>query len=83
MNFKKIFGSIIDIGGIGMGNVYDNRDRFIPLVNKMWDLYRFIDMDKDAYFNFLIEGFKSYTYDEEGVVAFYDFYHKAIIEITN
>lgn len=82
MNFKKIFGSIIDIGGIGMGNAYDNRDRFIPLVNKMWDLYRFIDMDKDAYFNFLIEGFKSYTYDEEGEVAFYDFYHKAIIEIT-
>lgn len=66
-----------------MNEAHGNIDRFIPLVDKIWSLYQFVGMDKDTFFNFVIDGIKSYTYDEEGEVSFYDFYHKAIIEITN
>lgn len=66
-----------------MNDMYDNIDRFVPLVDKIWGLYQFIGMDKDEFFNFVVNGVKGYSYDEEGEVSFYDFYYKTIIGITN
>lgn len=61
----------------------DFNENIIPLVDKMYQMYQFIGMSKDAFYNFLIDGIKTYPFDEKKEESFYDFYIKTMTEVIH